>query len=529
MKDCPLYAVYTGGMLILDDSLTIFNVTPEFCEHFACTPESIVGKPLDSLFSRKDKRGRFLFHKKLSQYKKGFLDLTIVIFINKSEFISRLRLVKREKEWLAIFENILAEDDDLFREFYLGRERWTSIVRNSSEGIAILDSEGRLVEFNSRFLEIMQFRSIHGVLLNESALLNKYLFDLSDNDQFNSVKKYFEKAKTSKRKSYQEIQHLSYYLRLEITPIYLPVKGFSGCSFVIKDITHQKQLEFMAQQLQQKNQELERQKQELQAAHQEIITLNQKLQQENLRLSAELDVTKKLQQMILPKQEELDLIEGLDIAGFMQPADEVGGDYYDVIQQNGNVKISIGDVTGHGLESGVLMLMTQTAVRTLQESEETNPVKFLDILNRTIYSNIQRINPYRNLTLAVLDYANGTLGVSGQHEDIIIVRTGGKVERINTTHLGFPLGLEEEISEFIDQKKIQLDSGDVIVLYTDGVTEAYNSHRKQYGLERLCEIVSRNCQKSAQEIRQVVIDDVRRHIGEQKVADDITLVVLKQK
>ncbi|EDX73346.1 hypothetical protein MC7420_1142 [Coleofasciculus chthonoplastes PCC 7420] len=69
----------------------------------------------------------------------------------------------------------------------------------------------------------------------------------------------------------------------------------------------------------------------------------------------------------------------------------------------------------------------------------------------------------------------------------------------------------------------------MIVLYTDGVTEAYNSHRKQYGLERLCEIVSRNCHKSAQEIRQVVIDDVRRHIGEQKVADDITLVVLKQR
>lgn len=97
MKDCPLYAVYTGGMLILDDALTIFNVTPEFCEHFACTPDSLVGKPLDSLFSHKDKRGRFLFHKKLSQYKKGFLDLTIVILIESNEFISRLRLVKRDK------------------------------------------------------------------------------------------------------------------------------------------------------------------------------------------------------------------------------------------------------------------------------------------------------------------------------------------------------------------------------------------------------------------------------------------------
>jgi serine phosphatase RsbU (regulator of sigma subunit) len=134
-------------------------------------------------------------------------------------------------------------------------------------------------------------------------------------------------------------------------------------------------------------------------------------------MSAELEVTKQLQQMILPKQSELESIEGLEIAGYMEPADEVGGDYYDVLQQDGKVKISIGDVTGHGLESGVLMLMTQTAVRTLFESKQTDPVKFLDILNRTIYGNVQRINPYKNLTLCVLDYANRSLSFSGQHEN----------------------------------------------------------------------------------------------------------------
>ncbi|HEY9301714.1 MAG TPA: GAF domain-containing protein, partial [Phormidium sp.] len=107
---------------------------------------------------------------------------------------------------------------------------------------------------------------------------------------------------------------------------------------------------------------------QLAQANEEISDLNDKLKAENIRLSAELEVTKRLQQMILPKQSEVDAIEGLEIAGFMEPADEVGGDYYDVLQHDGKVKISIGDVTGHGLESGVVMLMTQTAVRTLQES-----------------------------------------------------------------------------------------------------------------------------------------------------------------
>jgi serine phosphatase RsbU (regulator of sigma subunit) len=268
---------------------------------------------------------------------------------------------------------------------------------------------------------------------------------------------------------------------------------------------------------------------QLAKANQEITSLNERLKEENLRLSAELEVTRQLQQMVLPKQSELDDIEGLEIAGFMEPADEVGGDYYDVLQQDGKVKISIGDVTGHGLESGVLMLMTQTAVRTLQESNQTDPVKFLDILNRTIYGNVQRINPYKNLTLSVLDYADGTLSLSGQHEEMIVVRSGGKVERIDTANLGFPIGMEDNIADFIASEQVQLNSGDVVVLYTDGITEAFDMNQEEYGLERLCEVVSRNWERSPQGIRQAVINDLRRHIGEQKVFDDITLVVLKQK
>jgi len=100
----------------------------------------------------------------------------------------------------------------------------------------------------------------------------------------------------------------------------------------------------------------------------ELVTaMNEQLQIENLRMGAELNVARRIQQMILPSPQELE-IEGLDIAGYMAPADEVGGDYYDVLYTDDIVTISIGDVTGHGLESGLLMLMTQTAVRTLKEA-----------------------------------------------------------------------------------------------------------------------------------------------------------------
>jgi CHASE2 domain-containing sensor protein len=287
-----------------------------------------------------------------------------------------------------------------------------------------------------------------------------------------------------------------------------------------------RKLEEYAQTLEQK---VEERTAQLAQANQEITALNEQLKAENIRLNAELEITKRLQQMILPKQAELEAVEGLDIAGFMEPATQVGGDYYDVLTQNGSAKISIGDVTGHGLESGVLMLMTQTAVRTLQESNITDPVQFLDILNRTIYHNIERMKSDKNLTLAVLDYTKGKLSVSGQHEETIVVRADGEIERIDTIDLGFPIGLDEEIADFIAQAQIQLNLGDVVILYTDGITEAEDMNSQQYGLERLCEVVRENRLLSAKDIRRLVIEDLRQHIGKQKVFDDITLVVLKQK
>ncbi len=267
----------------------------------------------------------------------------------------------------------------------------------------------------------------------------------------------------------------------------------------------------------------------LEDANLQILALNDLLKLENLRMSSELDVTRKLQQMILPKDKELALIVGLDIAGYMEPAAEVGGDYYDVLQHQGRIKIGIGDVTGHGLESGMLMIMVQTAVRTLLQNEENDPVRFLDTLNRTIYGNIQRMSSDKNLTLALIDYEHGKLTLSGQHEEMIVVRKNGDLERFDTIDLGFPIGLEEEIFDFLDQKHIHLELGDVVVLYTDGITEAESETKKLYGVDRLCEVICQNVNDSAIAIRQAVIADLRSHIGTQKVYDDITLLVLKQK
>ncbi|MDM8547584.1 PP2C family protein-serine/threonine phosphatase [Candidatus Venteria ishoeyi] len=257
---------------------------------------------------------------------------------------------------------------------------------------------------------------------------------------------------------------------------------------------------------------------------------------DNIRMGMELDITRRLQQMILPSQDELKQIEELDIAGYMKPASEVGGDYYDVLSKDGNIKIGIGDVTGHGLESGILMLMVQTIVRTLQNNKVTDTKEFLDVVNQTVFNNVQRMNMDKFITLSLLDYNEGHLNFSGQHEEILIVRhqgtpeekQAGKVERIDTIDLGFMIGVEEDISHFLQHRELFLEPGDGIVLYTDGLTEARNHKKQQYSVERLCQIISQYWSEPAKDIQDKVIADLLTFMGKEETDDDVTLLILKR-
>jgi serine phosphatase RsbU (regulator of sigma subunit) len=191
--------------------------------------------------------------------------------------------------------------------------------------------------------------------------------------------------------------------------------------------------------------------------------------------------------------------------------------------------VSIGDVTGHGLESGVLAIMVQTAIRCLSYSKFTNIKDFFTVLNRTILDNIERMNSDKHLTLSVVEYNQGVLKISGQHESLILVRSTGEINCIDTLDLGFPIGLDRDVGDFFGQLELSLNPGDVAVLYTDGITEAENLDKVHYGLDRLCTIIQRDRHQSADEITTAIIADLKHHIGTQRIYDDITLVVLKRK
>ncbi len=105
----------------------------------------------------------------------------------------------------------------------------------------------------------------------------------------------------------------------------------------------------------------------------------------------------------------------------------------------------------------------------------------------------------------------------------------GKFECIDTIYLGFPIGLVEEIGEFIASSQVQLNPEDVVVLYTEGIPEAFDINKAHYGLKSLWQVVVKNRHRPVQKIREGVINDVRQYMGAMKVFDDITLVAIEQK
>lgn len=399
----------------------------------------------------------------------------------------------------------------------VSRSRLIEAIESISDGFALFNEQGRLELMNSKYLEIMQLGNRESVV---GASFESIMRRIASNGVIkaaeNNPDTWVEQLLQDWNPDQPDVQELSDGRWLRINE--RRVEGI-GTVAIYTDITEIKAAQF-----------------EISKANEEITILNERLNAENLRLSAEVTVTRELQRMILPRADELKTIPGLDISGYMEPADEVGGDYYDVLQHNGKFKMGMGDVTGHGLESGVLMLMTQMGIRTLMTSDESDPARFLSTLNRTLYDNVQRMGIDKSLTLMLLDYTPpdnrniaGQLKVSGQHEELIVVRQGGEIERIDTLDLGFPVALEEDISNFISHVDVQLQPGDGVVMYTDGITEAENPDGEQYNVEKLCSVISKQWSDSAEGVKNAIIDDVRMHIGSQVVFDDITLLVLKQK
>jgi len=383
----------------------------------------------------------------------------------------------------------------------------------SIEGILATDEQGRIVSFNQRFCQMWY--------LNPDALNDRLIHELlNEPEVLEQLRQGIERAYNIDAGTYSDEIPLpdGRVFDVRAQGIYSLDKTYFGQIWYFRDITSLVTIE----------EQLFAQYKEIAQANAEIANLNERLKAENLRMSAELNIARQIQKMILPKPKELKCLKDIDIATFMEPAEEVGGDYYDFFCFGRSAYLTIGDITGHGLDSGIIMLMVQTAITTLVQIG-FQPHEILATLNEVLLKNLDRMESDKSLTLAILSWQEGKIRITGQHEELLVLRHNNSVERIDTIELGFPIGLQSDIAPFLNYVETELLPGETAILFTDGVTEAEDKERNFYGIDRLCKVALKYRHQSSQAICDGIMADIRHHRGERAVLDDITLIVIKQK
>lgn len=244
----------------------------------------------------------------------------------------------------------------------------------------------------------------------------------------------------------------------------------------------------------------------------------------------EMEIAKNIQMSLQPSLDKFGT-SGFQISANMTPADDVGGDYYDLIEScDKKLWFGIGDVTGHGLLSGLVMMMAQVAINTLIRSiPGLTPEEVLIYANETIQVNIRDgLKKDHHMTITFIkEEKEGFYRYAGAHEIILIYRSKTKeVEQIQTR--GMWLGVIPDISK--PTKKFAgtftLEQDDILFLYTDGVIEIKNKDSEQYDLNRLIAFLKEHADMEPELIKQAILSQLNDF--KEKQLDDITFIIMKK-
>jgi sigma-B regulation protein RsbU (phosphoserine phosphatase) len=247
--------------------------------------------------------------------------------------------------------------------------------------------------------------------------------------------------------------------------------------------------------------------------------------EEARHLEHELELAQEVQRTLLPQQ--LPEIPSVEIAAFSRPAQIVGGDYFDFFRyEHGTHGLAIADVAGHGVSTSLHMASVQTLLRTLVPTSRS-PVQVVRQLHDLYTHNIQ-FSTFVTLFLGALDAKNLTLSYcnAGHNPPLILRRQEGQEDSVIWLQpTGPALGLVEAM--VYSEASISLQPGDVLLLYTDGVTEAANPKNELLGQGRLAARVAEASGRSAGELIQLVRQELQRFTAGRPLEDDTTIVVCK--
>lgn len=246
---------------------------------------------------------------------------------------------------------------------------------------------------------------------------------------------------------------------------------------------------------------------------------------EKERLEKEMEIASRIQHVLLP--DKIDLPD-YDSSAVMVSASEVGGDFYDFFPTNGDKWLVMGDVSGHGLTAGLIMMMTRCMLESLINTmQNASPNDVVIKLNSLVYSNIrERLKKDEFVTFVCMKYlGHGEWEYAGSHTDLIIYRAKEKrCEFIPT--IGIWLGVQSYISPANEQYRFSMAKEDILLMYTDGASEAMNLKKKQFDKQGLSNSLIKYSNLPALEIKKGILSDIQEWMTRQN--DDITLVILKK-
>jgi serine phosphatase RsbU (regulator of sigma subunit) len=245
-----------------------------------------------------------------------------------------------------------------------------------------------------------------------------------------------------------------------------------------------------------------------------------------LRMEKDLSFARDIQMSMLPSS--CPEIAGYQIAASSTPAREVSGDFFDFIDIDENqMGFVIADVTGKSVSGALVMTASKSVFRLLSE-EKLSVEEIMKRANRQIKKDITKAKGmFVALLYAVLNIQEKTIGMcsAGQTQPILLSAKTGEAKLIETEGDAFPLGIIEDAD--YQETQLPLDSGDIVIFYTDGVVEAMNKKEEMYGFERFIEVIKGHRGLDAETFLEKLIDDINSFVGKAEQHDDLTIVVIR--
>ncbi len=476
------------GIVWHDNDDVIVNVNEEFTQMFGYSREEAIGRKINDLVSPPEMRSEAAMFSHMVNHgdrvsadsRRMRKDGTVFdVSILGAPIFHEGKQIAVYAIYRDITERKRAEEEILLQKTYLER-----LFNSAPEAIVLHDNDDRIVNVNDEFTRMFGY--------SREEAVGKEINDLVTSPQLRAeaaeISRRIRKGEWIERESRRNRKDGS---AMDVSILCAPIVHNGkqvGDYAIYRDITEKKRAE-----------------------------------EARMRAETEARMARSIQMNFLPNADPV--VAGYGIAGRSVPAMNVGGDYYDFIRlDDWRIAIGLGDVSGHGLPSALVMANLQATIRS-QASFDSDPARCLERANALLYRSTDS-RTFVSLFYGILDTRTHTLTYANAGQNWPVLFPASGIPRRLMSH-GLVLGVLEEST--YRNEVVSIGCGDRVLVYSDGVSEAMNEGKEQFGDERLVEIFRNMSGETPESVIGRIMSAVNTHSGRASQLDDMTLLVLERR